>query len=259
MNNQKSIVPIIVVLTIVVLLVGGILAWQYFRTPKEKVEKFQEKMPEEAAKVLEEAKIPSDIALNNEELKNFLINYKIQNETGFISSQIIGEDLNKDGLDEIIIGFTYGGPSVGWIGLIAKDGEEYKIINWEEVFPTVSEMGLRNISNDKYQALVVKLAGGGGTGIFYQKMLVYVYINNQIKLTFNEYIERTEVDSIGIMNNYEIDFKDIDYNGDIEIIQKGTEKEVEWSYEKNDYVPIKEVSVKNVFKWDEKEKIFKEI
>lgn len=44
----------------------------------------------------------------------------------------------------------------------------------------------------------------------------------------------------------------------MEIILQGTEREIEWSNEKDDYVPTEEVPVKNVFKWNEKENFFKE-
>jgi len=222
-----------------------------------KIEKVERRTTERRI-IEEEIKIPTFVAFSDEKLKNFLIDYKIKQRVGFISFQVIREDLNRDGLDEIIIGFTYGGPTLGHIGLIVRDDEQYKIINWEEISLGISEMYLRqNIPNDKHQSLVVKIAGGPGTGIFHEKMLVYTIINNQLKLTFNEFIERREVSRIGIINNYEIDFKDIDYDGNIEIIQKGIEREVEWSYKKDDFISTKEVSVKNVFKWIEEEKLFK--
>lgn len=233
----------------------------HYQDAKNKVEEAQKKITEKqiaegVAETIIEGRIPSLIALNDEKLKNFLIDYKINQRVGFISFQAIKEDLNRDGINEIIVGFTYGGPSVGWIGLIARDDEGYyKIINWEEVLPTVSEMELKNIPNDKYQALVVKLAGGGGTGIFYQRMLVYVYINNQFKFIWEGFIERIEItgEGIGIEYLYNINFRDIDNDGNIEIIQTGIEKETRerwWGKEE------KANQVENIFKWDEDKKLY---
>lgn len=260
MNNQKIITPIIVILIVISFCVIGVLAWQYFETPKEKIKEFQEKIPERIVEAPKRLKISSDIALNDEKLTDFLIEHKIGKgeevedvRAGFINSQIIRRDLNKDGVDEIIIGFAFGGPSLGWIGLIGRIGEEYKVINWKEVGLAVSEMKLKNIPNDRYQSLVVKTAGGAGTGLFYREIFVYTYINNQLKLTFNEFIEEVQMAIFPKTENiYEISFKDVDYDGNIDIIQEGIEKEIKLDYE----IPPKEAFVKNIFKWNEREKVF---
>lgn len=274
MNNQRGISRIIIILNIIVLFVVGFLVWEYFIKPEKEVKKDQEepvgRFPQETldgnGNVGEETIIPAEIALNDEKLKNFLIEHKLRKDPSFLSHhQISRRDLNKDGLEEIMVGFGIFGPSVGYIGLIAtNDGEKYKIINWERVVPAVVEMRLKNLPNDNYHALVVELTGGLGTGMSYHKMHVYVYINNQFKLTFDEFIEEiVSVGAVDIENIYEINFKDVDDDGYIEILQKGRKKEVArmWSEEKNDYVTIRETSVEvsNVFKWDEKEKVFKKI
>lgn len=80
---------------------------------------------------------------------------------------------------------------------------------------------------------------------------------SEISVGEEEFIERTEVSRVGIMHNYKITFKDIDGDGNIEIIQTEVEKEVEWSLAENDYIPIEKGLVENIFEWDEKEKLFK--
>jgi len=201
--------------------------------------------------------IPSSVVADDEKLKEFLVENKTEIEkygvTGVLSYRLIREDLNKDGIDEIIVGFGFGGPSAGWVGLIAKDGEEYKLVNWESVGTYVSDMEMKDIPNNKYRSLVVKTKGGVGTGMHQQKIFVYTYINGRLKLAWDGFIEDAGFGAGGgIEYTSVVNFEDINNDGNIEITQIGTEKYFEYNEKDNDWISVKETSfVKKIFEWDE--------
>lgn len=213
--------------------------------------------------------IPSSIALDDKLLGEFLIEQKIiktgarENEAGLIFTKVIREDLNKDAEKEIIIGLGFEGPSMGWIGLIKKDNERYFLSEWESTGLAVLDMSLRNLPQEREQSLIVKIGGKPGTGLFQQELLIYLL--DRVRGKFSKLIWRGfleefgvsgSVGSRGVEANYNIEFKDIDEDGDLEIIQTGVIKEIQVS-ETFEYVTLKETPVRNIFKYSHNDSEYK--
>ena len=75
------------------------------------------------------------------------------------------------------------------------------------------------------------------------------YIENHISVTE----DGSEDGSYNIENNYSVLFKDIDSDGEIDIIQEGEEKREEINRETREWETKKEI-VKNIYKWDKENK-----
>lgn len=73
MNNQKGIVPIIIVLIVVTLLSGGILAYQYWWISRQEVEMPEIELPKREAS--EEVEVPADWKIYKNEEYGFEIKY----------------------------------------------------------------------------------------------------------------------------------------------------------------------------------------
>jgi hypothetical protein len=224
-------------------------------------------LPKASKVELEE--IPSSIALDDKLLKQFLIRHKIiqtgerANEAGLTFAKVIREDLNKDGEKEIIIGLGFEGPTMGWVGLIKKENEKYLLLQWENVGLAVVEMELKNIPQKNHQSLILKTGGDAGTGLFQREVLVYLIdeAKGQLqKLIWRGFLKdfgiSGSVGSIGIDAEYNIEFKDIDEDGNIEIIQSGLIKKLQVS-QSFEYVVLEESSIKNIFKYSYNESEYK--
>jgi len=260
-----------------VLLTGGVLVWQFNLFGKESKTTgvnfpTKTKLPKEAVssgRIIGSEIIPVSIVKDYEKLKEFLIEkFLIENKICEGSENCknsleyepdfytIREDLNADGKEEVIVGL--GLENTGRIGLLVDVGQGYKIVDWIDVELWMKSMELRKLPNKDYWSVVVKTGGGAGTGIAVEEMRVYTYINNRLKLTWRGYIEYNESEPNWriVENTYYIHFIDIDRDGNIDIVQEGTEKEGKEYDERGNLIPAKETWVENVFKWNEKEKLF---
>ncbi len=249
----------ILIIVIFAILAGGFAIWQ-----KQKVEEgilFIDEYFNIEKSATKNIKISFSIVSDEEKLKNFLIDQKINNDrAGFLSFHSIKKDLNKDGIEEIIVSISYGGPSMGWIGLLVKDDfkEEYELVNWESTrgYVYAEKIQFKNIPNEKYLSIIVETGGGCGTGCHVHEMNIYTYLHNQLKLTWRGFKEETNISFEGITNNYEIDFEDINNDGNSEIVQAGKEEKVKWDTEKQDYITTKEIAVKYIYEWNEQKQEF---
>jgi hypothetical protein len=272
MDNQKGITPIIIILTVIILFLGGLLIFQYVRMSKKEV-----KIPEEKP-ILKEQPISKEkpvLTQQNEEekLKDFVFEQLIQPhirmsreefergiEGGKAYSlfEVLKKDLDNDGVDEIIIGATVPmGPPLSWIVVIKENNGNYALLDWKGLtdgnYGVIEKMDIKNIPNNGYSAIVVDWSVGGGTGIFYEKTSIFHFINRQLKPTFEEYRSAYEESGEGIVkrNEYHFSFGDYDDDGNVEILQQGIETE-----SKNG-TPTKTLDVFRIFKWDESQKVFK--
>jgi hypothetical protein len=286
MNNQKGIAPIIIILTVIILFLGGLLIFQYMRMSKKEVKITEEKPILKEQPILKEK--PVSIQQNEEEkLKDFVFEqlviqdsvFKLSVEPKIIMSreeferefgegkayslfEIFRKDLDNDGVDEIIIGAEVPVvPSLSWIVVIRENNGNYLLLDWKKLsegdYGGIREMKIKNIPNDKYPAIVVEWYTGGGIAVFfYETTSIFHFINKQLKLTFEENRSVFEQKMVGTeteikKNEYHLIFRDYDGDGNIDIFQEGIETE-----RKNDEI-IKVSDVSRLYKWDESQKVFK--
>jgi len=209
--------------------------------------------------------IPTPIVLENKLLEKFLIEKKIGREVGFESSKIIRRDLDGDGAEEIVIGFNFGGPSQGMVGIIKKKGERYLLSEWQEVGLGVLDLEIKNIPTAEYQSLIVTTRGSAGTGLYFEEVKIFLIdeLKGQFKkLIWNGFLKDFEISgsigSRGIDATYNIVFEDVDNDGSTEIIQTGVEKEIQVA-ESFEYITLKETPIKKIFKYNGSEYILIDI
>lgn len=295
MNNfNKSLhtwIAIIILLTFT-FLTGGFLIWQFslfgkeiktgevkfFEKKIEKLKQSQEKEIAQTSKEITEGKIsegksliPSSIVRNYDKLKEYILNTKICKSgehnicegleyDPYLESyfQVFREDLNRDDKEEVIMGLNFEKSS--WIGLLVSEGENYKLVNWIDNGLSIKSIELRKLPNKQFFAVAVTTAGGVGTGMSMREMRIYNYLNGQLKLTWRGSLE----ESISgwdkeVENTYYISFLDNDRDGDLEILQRGTEKEGKGYDEKGNLIVTKETLVEKIFKWNYKSQQFEQI
>jgi hypothetical protein len=272
MNNQKGITPIVIILTVIILFLGGLLIFQYVRMPKKEIKITEEKPSSKEQPISKEE--PVLIQQNEEEkLKDFVFEQLIQPKIkmsrqefereieggkAYSLFEIFRKDFDNDGVEEIIIGAEVPmGPPLSWIAIIRENDGNYVLLDWKGLtdgnYGAIGEMDIKNIPNNKYPAIVVDWSVGGGTGIFYEKTSIFHFIDRQLKLTFEEYRSLYEEWGEGVVkrNECHLGFSDYDDDGNVEILQQGIETE-----SKNG-TPTKILDVFRIFKWDETQKVFK--
>lgn len=243
----------ILIVIILAFVAGGGILWYQTKTIRE-IEFLTHSLEIEGQKSYEihphVLKIPTSIALENKLLEKFLIEKKIGREVGFESSKIIRRDLDGDGAEEIVIGFNFGGPSQGIVGIIKKKGERYLLSEWQEVGLGVLNLEIKNIPTAEYQSLIVRTGGSAGTGLYFEEVKIFLIdeLKGQFKkLIWNGLLKDFEISgsigSRGIDATYNIVFEDVDNDGSTEIIQTGVEKEIQVT-ESFEYTTLKETPIK---------------
>ena len=82
MNNKKGIIPIIIILTVIILFLGGLLIFQYMRMSKKEVKITEEKPILKEQPILKEK--PVSIQQNEEEkLKDFVFEQLVIQDSVF--------------------------------------------------------------------------------------------------------------------------------------------------------------------------------
>lgn len=175
------------------------------------------------------------------------------------------EDLNGDRIEEIIIGLGARGVEEPSIVLLSNVEGRYKVIDRVATLLNIEEINLKRAPNDQYWSIIAKVGGGMGAGISGERILVYTYLNNRLKLTWQGdlLIEVVNPPSIEEKSVYRISFVDIDSDGNVEINQRGLEwkKEIKWNEEKGEFGLPKETTVliDKYFKWNPNSEQFEEM
>jgi len=253
-TNWKYILIIVILAFIVG---GGVLSYNWHMERKE-VKVMELKILEKEERLQE---IPSSIALDDELLERFLIEQKIiktgerYSEVGLEFSKVIREDLDQDGKKEIIVGFGFFGPTMGWIGLIREKDGKYLLLQWESIGNIVDIERKKNFPRPFHQSVIIKTDDHLGTGLCSKTMFIYLIDKpgGQLKLIWHGFLRdfgsAGSVGSIGHDNEFSIEFTDINDDGNIEIIQSGVIKKIQVSESFED-VTLKETPVKNIFRYN---------
>jgi len=267
MNKAISTPMAIIIILIVFTISIGLILLGYIYWPKDEVVLEEIKQKEKVEVKDEEGEIiPSAIALNDEKLINFLV--ALDHELGLPEginlsfSKIIREDLSGNGVEEIIVVLAYEVKNGTFIRLIEKKNGNYQVRETQGDITEAYQIETIDVPLE-YKSVVVDSRAHPGTGMGYEIKTIYTYIDGRLKETWSGIINYRE-DYIGynigyhIESIYNIELKDVDGDGEFEIIYKGESQHPECKEGSYDCDIIKE-NVSELYKWDDDIKEYKKI
>jgi hypothetical protein len=193
-------------------------------------------------------------------LKKFLMELDGVSEESILGFyKLIRNDFNKDGENEIVIGIWYGPPGNTILRLLGKEGEEYKILSQNEVLGGVSSMEVKDIPLG-YQSIITK-EEYAKSGAIITSQSIYTYINGELKKTWSGVVDHNEdASSLATIqsSSYNIEFRDINEDGNPEIIYSGIETIKEYDARKDTWNKIEEL-IEKTYKWNEYSQKYEQI
>ncbi len=168
---------------------------------------------------------------------------------------IIREDFSKNGKEEVVVITSY--PSISKVRIIEKENDEYIIKQEKEMYYEIGFVNVVDFPSNRKSIVFSSNIGSAGTGIGFRTRSLYTFFNEEMKKTwrgslefFEAHVSADEHSSYNIENKYTITFEDFDGDGEIDIVQKGEEKEERFNPDTEEW-EVEKKSVKNIYKWNE--------
>jgi hypothetical protein len=171
---------------------------------------------------------------------------------------IIKEDFDKDGIDEIFSAIQYGRLSSTILRLVEKKDTDYFIKDRQDTYGSVYHMEVKDVLRG-YRSVITEESACFGTGMGCKIKTIYTYIDGRMIETWRGVIEYHEEVTIKINKAYTVQFKDINGDGQFEIVYTGKEREEEYNENTGNWDLISEKLIVEIYKWVEGTKRYEKI
>lgn len=230
-------------------------------------------------KFIEKGPISLNIVNSDEELKGYLIENLIAiiDIDGELKSRIdpfnsckvyfARGNFDEDPYREIVIAFECGSGPAG-SGIIKEKEDGFYLTYWDTSGWRIYEKKLYDLQivKDQPRLIIMESTSHAGTGMWDTTISILTMekseglFENELKIIWSG-ISTSIDDQIWYRHHTEIntEFRDLDNDGNLEIIREGYEKsEEEFNEETGEFEKIREERIHQVLKWDEQKQGFTE-